>query len=218
VPNAGMGGHWHAHGGTCYLVRLETRKLPRRMKRHNSMFVTFVRTGERRYAVRAAVLGKAVVEMSPAPGYDPMVPHDLQHFIVERTLGIEGGVFGQLAAGGTAGTFSAVEIRGKSRRTRERRKRAAKQAKLALSRDGPLRSERATYICWHNWLSQSSDPALRAKARAMEKTLCSIVNGMRADERALYSTSKLTQVRAEFERLSARWSKLKVGESFTEPW
>src|SRR5215510_8758390 len=117
------------------------------MKRRGSMFVTFVRTGERRYAVRAAVEGKAALEMSPAPGYDPMVPHDLQHFIVERALGIEGGVFGQLAAGGTAGTFNVVEMREKSRRTRERRKRAAKQAKLALSRDDPLRSERATYVC-----------------------------------------------------------------------
>jgi hypothetical protein len=48
----------------------------------------------------------------------------------------------------------------------------------------------------------------------MEKTVCSIINGMHADERALYSTAKLTQVRAEFERLNARWSKLKAGESF----
>jgi len=52
----------------------------------------------------------------------------------------------------------------------------------------------------------------------MEKTVCSLLKGMRADERALYSTAKLTKISAEFERLSARWPKLKVGESFTEPW
>ena len=181
------------------------------MQRHNSMFVTFVRTGERRYAVRAVVEGKAVVAMSPAPGYDPIAPHDLQHVIVERSLGIEGGVFGQLAAGGTAGTFNAVGVSGRSQRSRERRKRAAKQAKLRFRRDDPVRSERATYVCWHNWLSQSNDATLRAKARAMEKTVYSTINGMHADERALHSTAKLTHVRAEFERLSARWSKLKVG-------
>jgi hypothetical protein len=191
---------------------------PYYMKSHNSMFVTFVRTGQRRYAVQATVDGKAVVEMSPAPGYDPMVPHDLQHFIVERALGIEGGVFGQLAAGGTAGTFNAVVNSESSRRTRERRKRTAKQAKLTFRRDDPVRSERATYVCWHYWLSQSSDPTLRAKAREMEKTVCSLLKNMRADERALYSAAKLTEIRAEFERLSARWSKLEVGGSFTEPW
>jgi len=189
------------------------------MQRDTAMIVTFARTGQRRYAVRAAVEGKPVVEMSPAPGYDPLLPHDLQHFIVERALGIAGGVFGQLAAGGTAGTFNAVGMSGSARQRRERRKRAAKQAKLRFrAGDDPLRSERATYVCWHYWLSHSSDPALRAKAREMEKAVGGLLQGMRADERALYSTAKLAEIRAEFERLSARWSKLRVGESFTEPW
>jgi hypothetical protein len=186
------------------------------MKRHKSMLVTFVRTGERRYAVRAAVEGKAVVEMNPAPGYDPMVPHDLQHFIVERALGIKGAVFGQLAAGGTAGTFHVVGT-GRSPR-RESRKRAGKQARLTFDRDDPARSERATYICWHSWLSRSNDPSLRAKAREMQGAVHSMLQGLPTDERALYSAAKLTEISAEFERLSARWSKLAVGESFTEPW
>src|SRR5215467_15209051 len=188
------------------------------MKRRGSMFVTFVRTGERRYAVRAAVEGKAALEMNPAPGYDPVLPHDLQHFIVERVLGIEGAVFGQLAAGGTAGTFHVIGIDGGSQRRREARWRAGKQAKLTFQRDDAMRSERAAYICWHNWLGQSVDPARRAKARAMEKTARGMLDAMPAKERALYSMAKLGEVRAEFERLSQRWSKLSVGESFTEPW
>ena len=188
------------------------------MQRHRSMLVTFVRTGERRYAVRAMVEGKAVVEMSPAPGYDPMVPHDLQHFIVERALGIEGAVFGQLAAGGTAGTFHVVATGGSPRRAREGRKRAAKQAKLSLQRDDPARSERATYVCWHHWLSQSNDPARRAKAREMQDSVRSMLQGMPTAERALYSPARMIEVRAEFERLSGLWSKLEVGESLTEPW
>ena len=206
----------------CTLERVTGRalksELTRHMKRHRSMSVTFVRTGERRYAVRATVEGKAVVEMSPSPGYDPMVPHDLQHFIVERALGIEGAVFGQLAAGGTAGTFHVVGTGGSSQRARESRRRAGKQAKLTFHRDDPARSERATYICWHSWLSQSNDRTLRAKARAMQETVRSMLQGMPADERALYSADRLAEIRAEFERLSKRWSKLNVGESFTEPW
>jgi hypothetical protein len=69
------------------------------------MKVTFTRTGDRRY--RVSVEGPGVVSswMEPAAGYDPLLPHDLAHFVVENELGISGGVFGQLAAGGLAGTF-----------------------------------------------------------------------------------------------------------------
>ena len=188
------------------------------MKRRKSMSVTFVRTGERRYAVRAVVEGLAPVEMSPAPGYDPMVPHDLQHFIVERAFGIEGGVFGQVAAGGTAGTFHVMATGGSSRPAREGRKRAGKQAKLAFDSDDSMRSERATYICLHNWLRQSKDPTLRAKARDMEDAVQSMLQGMPVSERARYTTAKLAEIHAEFERLSAQWSKLNIGESLTEHW
>ena len=77
-----------------------------RIARRKPMFVTFLRAGERRYSVRVAVEGEPVLELNTAPGYDPLMPHDLQHFIVERALGIEGGVYGQLAAGRTAGLGS----------------------------------------------------------------------------------------------------------------
>lgn len=62
------------------------------------MDVTFTRTGERRYAVSVGELA-----VHPAPGYDDEIPHDLVHFAVEVVCGIPMGVFGQLAAGGTAG-------------------------------------------------------------------------------------------------------------------
>ncbi len=69
------------------------------------MQVTFKRTGERRYAVIVERPGTATLIMHPAPGYDARMPHDLAHFIAERDEPIEHGVFGQLAAGGHAGTF-----------------------------------------------------------------------------------------------------------------
>jgi hypothetical protein len=189
------------------------------MKHRTSMLVTFTRTGERRYAVRAAVEGETAVEMSPAPGYDALMPHDLQHFIVERALRIEGGVFGQLAAGGTAGTFHVIATSGTPReRSREARKRARRGAKLIAQQEDQMRSERAAYICWHHWLSRANDPALRAKARRMDATVRSMLEAMPADERASYSPAKLAEIHGEFQRLSERWSKLKVGESFTEIW
>jgi hypothetical protein len=51
------------------------------------------------------------VFMHPAPGYDEYLPHDLLHFVAEAEWGLDGSVFGQLAAGGNAGTFSPVEWR-----------------------------------------------------------------------------------------------------------
>jgi hypothetical protein len=69
------------------------------------MQVTFTRTGDRRYGVWVERPGAPGLAMHPAPAYDPDIPHDLAHFVVERECGIAHGVFGQVAAGGTAGTF-----------------------------------------------------------------------------------------------------------------
>ena len=68
------------------------------------MRVTFTRTGERRYKVSVEGKGLVPSELDPAPGYDPLLPHDMAHFVVENSLGLMG-VFGQLAEGGNAHTF-----------------------------------------------------------------------------------------------------------------
>jgi hypothetical protein len=184
------------------------------------MSVTFVRTGERRYTVRASLEGMATVEMSPAPGYDALVPHDLQHFIVERALGIQGAIYGQLAAGGTAGTFHAIGTSANPRQaSREKRRRDRKSSKLMSDHEADCaRSERATYVCWHDWLSHSEDPALRAQARKMQETAESLLRRMPREERALYTAEKLTEVRLEFSKLSKHWSALKIGEGLMQAW
>jgi hypothetical protein len=199
-----------------------SRRLDGQMRpnQHGHMLVTFTRTGERRYAVRATVKGMPELEMNPAPGYDALMPHDLQHFIVERALGIDGGVYGQLAAGGTVGTFHSVATPGDHRAAaRQRRKQARKSSQLIAGHvEDCARSERATYVCWHDWLSHSKVPALRARAHAMSATAKSILQGMAAAERVLFTAEKLSEIRADFSMLSARWAMLKVGEGFSEPW
>lgn len=47
--------------------------------------------------------------MDPAPGYSELIPHDLVHLVVEEEFGLRDGIFGQLAAGGNAGTFVPTE-------------------------------------------------------------------------------------------------------------
>jgi hypothetical protein len=202
-----------------------------KIARRKPMLVTFLRAGERRYAVRVAVEGEPVLEMSPAPGYDPVMPHDLQHFIVERAFGIERGVYGQLAAGGTAGmgpiskAYRAVDVHGAAERStareasRERRKRERKSRQLSpVHQADCARSERATYICFHDWLSHSADRALRAQASKMKEGVADILAAMRPDERAFYTAKRLTEIRAQFQRLSDRWVALRIGEGMTEPW
>jgi hypothetical protein len=75
------------------------------------MQVTFTRTGERTYSIAARRPGGEVLHMPRGPGYDPWLLHDLVHFVVERHFEIARGVFGQLAAGGDAGTFFTIPHR-----------------------------------------------------------------------------------------------------------
>jgi hypothetical protein len=194
----------------------ETMKRTRR----KPMSVTFVRTGERRYAVRVAVDGMPDMEMNPAPGYDPVMPHDLQHFIVERVLGIDGAIYGQLAAGGTAGTFHVIAKSGEFRKaSRERRMRARRSSRLMSSHlEDCARSERATYVCWHDWLGHSKEPAHRAQALTMSETVKSILQRMPREERARFTPERLREIRSHFSTLSERWSALKIGEGFTAQW
>ncbi len=184
------------------------------------MSVAFIRTGERCYAVRAMPDDAPPLEMNPAPGFDPLMPHDLQHFIVEKCFGIEGGVFGRLAAGGTARSFHALADDMSSREaSRLRRKQGAKDRRLMPDRtEDYARSERATYVCWHDWLSHASDAMLRARAAQMRETAGDILRRMGPAERASYTAEKLSHVRTEFERLSARWSALRIGDGLVERW
>ena len=80
------------------------------------MLLTFRRTGQRRYAVEARRTSFPDVEMNPAPGYDRCIPHDMMHLVVEAKLGLTRAVFGQLAAGGDAGSDRYVPRRSASRR------------------------------------------------------------------------------------------------------
>jgi hypothetical protein len=55
------------------------------------MQVEFQKTGERRYAVIIKREDLPDMKMNPAPGFDPLMPHDLLHFLVEEELGLRRG-------------------------------------------------------------------------------------------------------------------------------
>jgi hypothetical protein len=121
------------------------------------VIVTFTRTGERRYGVAVDRPGAPRLTMHPAPGYDPRLPHDLVHLAVELEYGIANGVFGQVAAGGTAGTFrraDCVNDRALQRRGRSLMRRHA---------DDLAESERLAALALRGWLRGDLDPRVRAR-------------------------------------------------------
>ena len=157
------------------------------------MNATFTRTGERRYRVSVDGPGLVPSFMEPAPGYDARLPHDMAHFVVERELGMAGGVFGQLAAGGHVNTF---RPQGERPRTRviKRGKRLAEQ-----NREDAMLSEKIVGIASRFW-NNDAHAAIPAAG----------VEGVSADD--------LRRVLRAFDTVSAAWSRLHVGESMTLAW
>lgn len=154
------------------------------------MKVTFTRTGIRRY--RVSVEGPGVVSsvMDPAPGYDPRMPHDMAHFIVESEFGISGGVFGQLAGGGHASTFRPIEPERSGRKARTGMRISA------ANRSDALLSERLVDLVQRKWLNDPQ-PAIPIKGVTDEE---------------------LEHACGRFNEISEKWSKLAVGESLVLDW
>lgn len=152
------------------------------------MKVTFTRTGERRYRVSVDGPGISPATMDPAPGYDARLPHDAAHFIVENDLGIMGGVFGQIAAGGTANTFFSQE----AKKPRKAKKRGAEMAKA--NKADALFSEHAVYAALSRWEKHDIIPDTKIPPADIER-ICE-----------------------KFEDFAAQWSALPVGGSITLEW
>ena len=185
------------------------------------MKVEFHKTGERRYAVVVLRDGLPELRMNPAPGFDALMPHDMLHFLVEQELNLRLGIFGQIAVGGTAGTFHPAPAEKSDARadSRLRRKTARRGKKLLKENtDDCAQSERATFICLYDWLAHATDEKLRARAREMKANFDSILTLMNEDERQMLNKEKLTAIRRRMDELSRRWSALQVDQFMTLEW
>ncbi len=160
------------------------------------MKVTFTRTGDRRYRVLAERAGAPVVAIEPAPGFDAYLPHDLVHFLVERHWRLQEGIFGDLSAGGTAGTFLPLEG------TRDRRW-AKKHGGLATSGRDMDRSEALAAAAFAAWQGHvGTVPAGSQYARDTARA-------------AGVTPEEIAGVLPALDEASARWRTLRVGESMT---
>ena len=184
------------------------------------MVLVFRRTGTRRYVVEAHRENWPDLEMNPAPGFDPWIPHDLMHLVVEAQLGLDDGIFGQLAIGGDAGTFRPISSEKQPSRatTRLRRHQQARgKSLLRGSRSACAQSERATYLCWHEWLRRSGK--LNAEvSRTMSRESKQIKNISPAKELETLDAKRLESICGHLDELSLVWSSLEVGESMSVSW
>ena len=170
-----------------------------------TMEVQFRRTGVRRYSVTIVRPGLPVLEKSPAPGYDDLLPHDVIHLIVERVLGLQRGIFGQAAEGGTAGMFYPANSDARTPREASRQRRSlAKRSDrlLQAGRQDTAASEAATYIARMAW---------DARRTSREPKMAGTRTGP-------VSAGQLAQICNEMDALSARWISLPMGEVLTVRW
>jgi hypothetical protein len=184
------------------------------------MHVEFCRTSERGYAVAIHRAGSPPRVMDPAPGYDDDMPHDLLHFIVECELGLIRGIFGQVAAGGTAGTFYAPPAGARTRDAVRQRRRMAKRGERLqrAGRDEAAQSERATYICWYEWCARSGEAHRKRRAAEMAAEAAHVRSTLPRSERQDLSADALARICARLDDASKRWRGLRVGESLVVDW
>ena len=135
------------------------------------------------------------MHMPSAPGFDEWLPHDVVHFLVEQHFEITLGVFGQLAAGGNAGTFFTMPHR---RRDPARR---LSDRLGAMGREDTARSERLTGACMTAW------HARHGRRWEFAETVA-------ADALAVVSEALLD----ELDVAARRWRSLQVGGSLTLTW
>ena len=161
------------------------------------MLVHFRKTGARRYAVLVE-RDHAPTLVAQAPGYDDYLPHDLLHFVAEAEWGLDGGVFGQLAAGGDPGIFLPVERELVSKWIRRRKLRRKARPK-------GRRSELLAYALDSAWNA-------RRGRRPLPEGWDDLLAAARIER------ERLAEVVRSLDELAERWHRLRIGEELTLEW
>ena len=159
--------------------------------------------------------------MNPAPGYDDRMPHDLLHFVVERELGLRHGIFGQIAAGGTAGTFHAVLTSGERPRDASRRQRDLARRGAKLLRQGhhdAVRSERVAHICHDEWLARAAHRDRTSGTLRRPNEPIQLLKGSESANADVVTGDQLDRICEQLDEISSVWIGLDVGQSLTVVW
>jgi hypothetical protein len=171
------------------------------------MKVSFKRTGARRYAVSVTVAGQPAHVMDPAPAYDPDIPHDLVHYVVEAELGLGNGVYGRAARG--AGTFVTTAERDMLPRERARRRRKQLRRERSL---GAQNAPHAADLANSERLAALADLSWRRKHGQRPDPMRS-PPVLRAEDAA-----DVERVVARLDAIAPLWRALPVGEELVFEW
>jgi hypothetical protein len=117
--------------------------------------VTFCKAGDERYRVHVS-RDRYPDLWCGTIGYDEWLPHDLLHFVAEAEYGLDGAVFGDLAAGGNARTFQSYDPEMTAKMWRKQRIRPTK---LPEGR----RSEELAWELEQGWRAKSLPAQLQQK-------------------------------------------------------
>ena len=123
------------------------------------MKVTFTKESDRTYSVYVSREQKVDLRCGSI-GYDDWLPHDLLHFVAEAEFGLDGGIFGDVAAGGNARVFIPVDPKETVKIWRRNR---IKRVKLPDGR----RSEQLAGELEQRWRERTLPPQLQQKLDAL---------------------------------------------------
>jgi hypothetical protein len=140
------------------------------------MRVTFRKTGLRRYGVWVERERGPALMGDPAPGFDEFLPHDRLHFVAEAERGLDGAVFGPLAAG-HAGSFWPVDqalVRKAMRRRKKTRvrPRGRRSELLAAILERAWNAKHGRGALPEDWIEQLA--AARAEPADVERIVSSL--------------------------------------------
>lgn len=169
------------------------------------MEITFTRSGERTYSSVAIRDDKVRVWV---PGYDhpDWLPHDLLHYVIENSLGLQYGFWGRVAAGAV---FSGMKV------LEGRQPPHAAERSYGATREQPRTGTQSEILV--GFFARVAQMGIENDWPRVQKML----KQAWVDDHNAYSQIDHTQVRqvcAELRIMERQWQNLAVGEDLTVTW
>ena len=168
------------------------------------MEITFTRLDER-FVETTVTREDGAVLATRSPGAGDRLPHDLIHYVVERELGLDDGLWGRVASGVTYKNFRIVE----PPKTKQRPRRPTCKPK----RKGLLEAEVLVWILNDIW--DGSAEREWGSIRAFLDSIWSPRTRSRADE---LEPETILRVCESLDRKEAEWKRVARGEQLSVTW
>jgi hypothetical protein len=168
------------------------------------MEITFTRLDERLVETTVTREDGAVLA-TRSPGATDRLPHDLIHYVVERELGLDDGLWGRIASGVTYPNFRALRQPTAKRRPRARKRKA--------KRKGVLEAEVLAWIFHDIW--DGTAEREWGTIRAFLDSIWSPRTRSRADE---LEPETIARVCEALDRTEAAWKRVPFGGELRVEW